>query len=98
MTKKEKLQLELEKAQALNRLYKSTDCQNYLVPVLNELVKVRWLDVEKYKDKDTFIFKYQEMKAKAQAYEELLRLLEHMEEAEKTLAKQIVADPSSYVI
>lgn len=98
MTKKEKLQADLEKAQALNRLFKSADCQNYLVPALKSMAEVRWLDVEKFKDKDAFVYKYQEMKAKANAYDELLRLLERMEEAEKKLSEQLKTPETTYAI
>lgn len=98
MTKKEKLTRELEKAQALHRLYKSSEYQMYLLPALKDLAKVRWLDIEKHKDKDSFIYKYQEMKARAQAYEELIKLLERMEDAEKKLTEQLHAPQTSYVI
>lgn len=98
MTKKEKFQRELEKTQALNRLHKSTEYQNYLLPALKELAKVRWLDIDKFKDRDTFVFKYQEMKAKAQAYEELIRLLEGMEEAEKKINAILNTPETTYAI
>jgi IS4 transposase len=98
MTKKEKFQRELEKTQALNRLHKSTEYQLYLLPALKELSKVRWLEIDKFKDRDTFVFKYQEMKAKAEAYEELIRLLAGMEEAEKKIATILNTPEANYAI
>src|SRR6185312_680130 len=69
------LRAKLDKAILLHNLYQSKECQQVLIPALKEASQIQWLDPTQ----PDFNLKYNLAYSKAQAYKEILNLLETAE-------------------
>src|SRR5882724_7302224 len=90
---KQELQESLNKAIALNRLFQSEDYQRVLLPALKELSQLKPLNPQDYPNREDFSRKIEIMFARASAFEELIKLLEHagtqIEQIQKKLAEPV---------
>lgn len=86
----------LRQAQAFNRIWHSQDFQEYLLPYLR--VENKWLDPRQFKSQEEFQWAYQESWGKAQAYLELVKLLQDSEQTERMLGEQVNKRNTSYKI
>lgn len=98
MNKKQLLEQGLQKAEGLFRLYKSNEFQEFLLPFLRKATDVKWLDIKTFKDKDDFIYEYQKIKAKAEAYAELINMMEGLEAKINKLRLEIARPERTYAI
>ena len=65
----------LAKQEAYNRLNKSADYQEHLLPVLKAAVNNKWIDPGLYSSRDEFFDAYTVAHGKAKAYTEIINKL-----------------------
>jgi len=86
----------LRQAQAFNRIWHSQDFQEHLLPYLQ--VENKWLDPRQFKSQEDFQWAYQESWGKAQAFRELIKLLQESEITEVKISEQFSKRKTSYKI
>jgi len=66
------LQKDLQECQALDRISQLSEWKNYLKPVLQAQLNNKWLDPAEFSDNETFIKAYNEVYARARAFQEVI--------------------------
>lgn len=100
MTQKEKELLEksIKEAEAIDRVYRSNDFQIHLLPYLQELIKVRWIDPTKFKDRDEFFLAYEHLRAKVTTIEGLLKFMSEQGKYAIEQSKKLTGEQRNYEI
>ena len=96
--KKVKQNENLNKARALNILYKSKEYQETLLPYLKRLAQVPFVDPTTFKTNEEFVFALKSANARAGAYSELLMFMSQQEAIMNKIRDEIDKPPKSYGI
>ena len=65
--------------EGLNRLHKSADYQEFLLPKLQSAANNKWVDPTKFETKEAFFKAYTEAFGRAKAFQEIIDLLANSE-------------------
>ena len=85
----------LKKAMALNRLATSKEYIESLLPYLQKLAQVPYIDPTRFKTEEEFLFTLRSANARAGAYTELLSFLSQQEAIMKKIRESIEKPPQS---
>lgn len=90
MNRRDELALRLETQEAFNRIYKSIDFQNFVLPVFKKVVNNDvWPNPSNYKTNEEFLKAYSEEYYRTNAYKELLKVFSGAEDAINTIRKEL---------
>lgn len=96
--RKSKLNENLKKALSLQRLASSKDYIDVLLPYLQKLAQVPYVDPTRFKTEEEFLFALKSANSRAGAYAELLTFLSQQEVIVKKIRQEIEKPPKNYAI
>ena len=96
MAGKKLLTQELKKQEALERISKSQDYQEYLKPILESAVKNKWLDPSEFKSLEEFHKAYSESFGRASAFRELMMILDNAGTMARNISEQMSKPKKNY--
>jgi len=96
--RKARLNENLKKAMALNRIANSKDYTEILLPYLKKLAQIPYIDPTRFKTQEEFIHALKSANARVGAYTELITFLSQQEVLMEKIRESIKNPPKSYEI